>query len=50
MKYHVQDFVDCKLLILELLHLKELSIINNFSNSIKLALDSKVVNINKNKK
>tara|TARA_Y100000768_G_C23827104_1_gene609471 strand:+ start:23 stop:847 length:825 start_codon:yes stop_codon:yes gene_type:complete len=49
MKYHVQDFVDCKLLILELLHLRELSIINNFSNSIKLALDSKIVNINKSK-
>jgi len=43
MKYYVQDFVDCKALIKELLNFNELSTLNNYSNSLKLALDSKIV-------
>ena len=49
MKFHVQDFVDCKALIKDLLHLNELSIINNHSNSLKLAIESKIVKLNSKK-
>jgi hypothetical protein len=49
MRYHVEDFVECKELILELLEIKELSILNNYSNTINLAIDSKIVTLNKKK-
>lgn len=49
MKYHVQDFVECKTLITDLLEIDQLSIIDNFSNSLKLAIDSKIVILNNKK-
>lgn len=49
MKFHVQDFVDCKDLIKELLNFNELSVIDNYSNSLELAIQSKIVKLNNNK-
>lgn len=49
MQYHVQDFVECKDIIKQLMIIDELSIINNNSNSIRLAVESKVVSLNNKK-
>ena len=49
MKYHVQDFIECKAIVVSLLEIDELSIIDNFSTSLKLAIESKAVTLNSKK-